>query len=404
MSTLPSPDKIYSAVRVSDGPLMARAATLPISAPPVRRTAAAPDATIASRLASRENHLDFLRLFAALLVIVSHYFALRDGDNRREPYERLSGYCNFGKVAVYSLFFISGLLAARSFLGRPNAARYLWNRARRVFPALWAAVGFCILIVGPLLTTLPLRTYFTHPATLHFAGNAALVPNHYDLPGVFTQYDHGDPRAAVNGSLWSIPCGMLMFFAIAGLGTLRVLGRKPLIIAVTVATFLAWLAYHLGLITSTPLLRHRIWIEFLPHLGFFFFAGVLAFLYRDRIRPDVRIFLLCLLAIGVTWRATWPGTGRIGYVVFTLALPYVLLYLSFARWPLVSRALQNVNRPGDFSYGVYVFGYPVQQLLMGLYGPRLPAIAHILLACMASILLAALSWRLIERPILRRDP
>jgi peptidoglycan/LPS O-acetylase OafA/YrhL len=382
---------------------MARAATLPISAPPLLHPAAA-DTTLGSRLATRANQLDFLRLFAALLVIFSHYFALRDGDNAREPYEHLSGYCNFGKLAVYSLFFISGLLAARSFLGRPNPAPYLWNRARRIFPALWAAVAFCILVVGPVLTTMPLRAYFTHPATLQFAGNAALVPNHYDLPGVFAQYPHGDPRAAVNGSLWSIPCGMLMFFAVAALGTLRLLGRKPLIIAITAAMLLGWLAYQLGLITSPALLRHKIWIEFLPHLGFFFFTGVLAYLYRDRIRPDVRLFLLCLLALAVTWRATWPGAGRIGYIVFTLTLPYLLIYLSFAQWPLLSRAFQSISRLGDYSYGVYLYGYPVQQLLIGLYGPRLSPLAHILLASVGSLVLAALSWHLIERPILRRNP
>jgi peptidoglycan/LPS O-acetylase OafA/YrhL len=383
--------------------VMARAISVSLPAPPLREKAveAADATTLASRLDSRTNQLDFLRLSAALLVIVSHYYALRDGDNRREPYERVSGYCNFGKLAVYSLFFISGLLAARSFLTRPNTGRYLWNRARRVFPALMGSVAFCILLVGPLLTTLPLRAYLIHPATLQFAGNAALVPNHYDLPGVFAQYPHGDPRAAVNGSLWSVPCGMLMFFAIAGMGTLRLLGRKPLIAAVTLAMLLAWLAYDFGLITSAALQRHKIWVEFLPHLGFFFFAGVLVYLYRNRIRPDGRLFLLCLLAIAGTWRAIWPGAGPAGYVVFTVCLPYVLLYLSFARWPLLSPALQRINRLGDFSYGVYLFGYPVQQLLMGLYGPRLSAAGHIVLACLGSLLLAALSWHVIERPILR---
>jgi peptidoglycan/LPS O-acetylase OafA/YrhL len=410
MSPLPSSDKTNSAIAATaalapegTAVVMARAISVSRAAPPLREKAVAADdpATLASRLASRANQLDFLRLWAALLVIVSHYYALRDGDNRREPYERLSGYCNLGKLAVYSFFFISGLLAARSFLTRPDPGRYLWNRARRIFPALGASVAFCILLVGPLLTTLPLRTYLTHPATLQFAGNAALLPNHYDLPGVFAQYPHGDPRAAVNGSLWSVPCGMLMFFAIAALGTLRLLGRKPLVAAITLAMLLAWLTYHFGLITAAALQRHKIWVEFLPHLGFFFFAGVLAYLYRDRIRPDGRLCLLCLLAIAATWRTTWPGGGRGGYVVFTLCLPYVLLYLSFARWPLLSPALQRINCLGDFSYGVYLFGYPVQQLLMGLYGPRLSAAGHILLACLASLVLAALSWHLIERPILR---
>jgi peptidoglycan/LPS O-acetylase OafA/YrhL len=411
MSALSQSDKKIAEVVAAAGSVAApAAANLPMAraislsaattaAPAAARAKSHPArAGIEARLASRRNQLDLLRLLAPLLVIFSHYYALRDGDNSAEPYQRVSGYCNFGKVGVYTLFFISGLLAARSFIGRPNPIAYLWGRVRRVFPALWVCVALSVLVAGPLLTNLSLRDYFASHETWQFAGNAVLLPNHYDLPGVFARYTHGDPRAAMNGSLWSVPCGMLMFLAVAVLGTPRLLGRKTVVGLLTAALFVAWLAYQYGYVAATPgtlLYRHRIWVEFLPHLGFFFFAGVLVYLCRDQLVPDARVMLAALAAIVATWQVAWPG-NRVGYAVFTLCWPLVIASLAFARVPVAGRGLRSVNRFGDLSYGAYLYGYPVQQLLMA-RAPGLSAGMHTLAACAGALLLAAGSWWVIER-------
>jgi peptidoglycan/LPS O-acetylase OafA/YrhL len=366
-------------------------------APVVRKHRMAAGA-IGPRIASRDNHLDLLRLVAVFTFIASHYFALRDGDNIREPFLRLTGYSNLGKPALYALFSISGLLGAHSLLASPSTLRYLWNRALRILPALWACVAFCALVVGLAMTHVPLRQYLTSRQTLHFLGNAVLIPNHYELPGVFTQYAYGDPRAAINGSLWSVPVGALMFLALSALCLLRLLKRKPVIWFATLACLLAWLAYEFGYVAQVPgtlLFRHRIWVEFVPHLGFFFFAGALAYLYRDRIVPHVLVFLACLLAIGLTLHA------RMGYTVLTLCLPYLVLYAAFARIPLLGAPLRSINRFGDFAYGVFLYGWPVQQLLIACVGHRLPPAVHIALAGLGALVLAILSWHLIERPLRR---
>src|SRR5258708_4327934 len=101
-------------------------------------------ATIGSRLASRENNFDFIRLAAAFPVIVSHSWPIRSGSVEFEPYRRLSGYCNLGEVSIAIFFVISGLLVARSFLSDPNPWRYLSKRCLRILPGLIVCVAFCV--------------------------------------------------------------------------------------------------------------------------------------------------------------------------------------------------------------------------------------------------------------------
>src|SRR5712691_11730930 len=81
--------------------------------------------TIGSRLTTRQNNFDFIRLVAALAVIVSHSWPIRDGHSNGEPYFRLSHYCSLGELSVATFFVISGLLVARSYLTDPSPGAFL---------------------------------------------------------------------------------------------------------------------------------------------------------------------------------------------------------------------------------------------------------------------------------------
>lgn len=388
-------------------PAVAAAAAIAVGGAGAGATAEAtrPLPTIGSRLASRENNFDFIRLVAAFAVILSHSWPIRDGSLEHEPYRRLSGYCNLGEVSIAIFFVISGMLVARSYLSDPNPWRYLAKRSLRIFPGLIVCVAVCVLVVGPLFTELPLREYFTSRWTLKFSRNAILVPNYFGLPGVFSQFAQSDPRSAVNGSLWSLPVEFLMYLGVLALGVVGLLRRRWCVILVASGLLLHWMFIERAVFApdgweqvhpraAAFIEKYRVWLENLPQLGFLFFSGTLMLLYKDRVVLDWRLFLASLLLIAAGWKTPH------GYFMFCLGLPYVVMYLAFARAGKLAPILQSVTKRGDFSYGVYLYGYPVQQMLMRRFGEHLPFPVFIGLACCGTLVLAFLSWHLVERPFL----
>lgn len=370
--------------------------------------------TLGQRLASRENNFDFLRLAAAFAVILSHSYPIRDGNVDCEPYHRLSGFCTLGEVAVAVFFIISGLLVARSFLSDPRPLAYLKKRCLRIFPALVVCVAFCMLVVGPLFTTKSLGDYFRDPDTLKFARNAVLYPNHYYLGGVWEQF--ADARGDVNGSLWTLPFEFFMYLAILVLGVTGQLKKRSTLLLVAAALLFEWVVVErIGFEKGTCLHKYRVWFESLPQLGFLFFGGTLLLMCKDSVVLDWRIFVACLLVVASGWDTpfNWllkaighpelinpaPSSFWInrGYFLQSLCLPYMVMYLAFLRVPF----LQSTAKWGDFSYGVYLYAYPVQQMLYRTWGDRMPFAAFIALACLGTLVLAVLSWHLVEKPFLK---
>jgi peptidoglycan/LPS O-acetylase OafA/YrhL len=377
--------------------------------------------TIGARLGSRTNNFDALRLVAAFLVIFSHSYPIRDGTRDAEPYWRLSGYCSFGEIAVAVFFVISGMLVARSYLADPDAKSYLRKRLLRIMPGLVACVAACVLVIGPIFTELRLGEYFTHRVTWGFARNAILVPNRFDLPGVFgsdgTIASAWDPQNATNGSLWSLPLEFIMYLGVLGLGVSGLLRRKSCLLLVASAMLFEWLIVErIGFEPGTCLAKYRVWFESLPQLGFLFFGGTLMLLFKDSIVLDWRWFIACLVIIAIGWQAPFewvmrgighpeligkgPRTPH-GYFLLSLCLPYVVMYLAFMPVGFLRPLVQSLTKWGDFSYGVYLYGYPVQQMLMRVSGGKLPLPAFIGLSCLGALVLAALSWHLVEKPFLK---
>lgn len=374
--------------------------------------------TIGARLSSRENNFDALRLLAAFAVIFSHAYPIRDGAREMEPYWRLSGYCTFGEIAVAIFFVVSGLLVARSFVSDPNAWSFLRKRLLRILPGLVVCVAFCIFIVGPLFTTGSMRAYFHDPDLLRFARNALLLPARFDLPGVFEQYTLADPRSAVNGSLWSLPLEFFMYLGVLALGLTGLLKRKGCLVLLAGALVVQWLIIErIGFAPGTMLYRNRVWFEQLPHLGFLFFGGTLMLLFKDSIVLDWRWFAACIAVIALSWQSTFEGALKLighpelirhvmtqpphGYFIFSVCLPYLVMYLAFLRIPFLKPVLQSFTKWGDFSYGVYLYGFPVEQMLFRTWGDKLPFPVFIGLACVGTLFLAVLSWHLVEKPFLK---
>ena len=346
--------------------------------------------TLRARLDGRCNNFDFIRLAAAVLVILDHCCLLhrpRATATYVEPFRMLTGHDTSGAMAVRVFFIISGLLVARSFLSDPRPGPYLRKRCLRILPGLVACVLLTVLVMGPLMTKLPLREYFANAETWGYLRNALLWPNlAFYLPGVFAE----NPSDVVNGSIWSLPLEFMMYIAVLGLGVIGLLRRKYVMLALVVGAFLFQ-----TFVPHEPIQRIRggFWLVLLVDNSYFFFAGTLMLLFKDVVRLDGRIALAALVATILSFHT------RLAFPVYALALPYLIMYAAFVRVP----GLDGAARYGDFSYGVYLYGFLIQQVLMSL-APGVSFATFFFASAAGALVAGALSWHLIEKRFLRKKP
>ncbi|MBW8455726.1 MAG: acyltransferase [Pseudomonas sp.] len=331
-----------------------------------------------STMAHRDNNFDFLRFFAASMVVVGHSFWL-SGRGASEPLRLFSGSYDSADIAVHVFFVMSGFLIAASWLNSHSVLDFAAKRALRIFPALIVSVLFAVLLVGPLATEWSLGEYIAAPGTLNYLANVLLVTE-FRLPGVFESNPFPN---TVNGSLWTLPYEVLMYATVMTLGLLRVFGRSAALVGLALM-----MAVHFYLMPAYDMQADL--VRKVTRLGMFFYAGVAFYLYRERI---VWSWKLAALLVGVN-----VISARSDYwqLVHVLTLPYLTLYLAQLRIP----RLAGFGKAGDFSYGLYIFSFPIQQLIMHWTDGRLPLIPFMLLAFAASFIAAALSWHLIESPAL----
>jgi peptidoglycan/LPS O-acetylase OafA/YrhL len=339
--------------------------------------------TIATLARGRDNNFNLVRAIAAVLVIYTHAFGAT-GQGADEPLVQLSGK-SFGSLAVDVFFVVSGFLIAKSWDRSRSLAEFTVARVLRIYPALWVCVALCVLGIGAAFTTLPLPTYLGADATLQFVlRNLTILPfgTLGELPGVFD----GHPEPTINLPLWTLPFELKMYVLLAALGVLRLLGRPwPVALLVLAAgTFFVQQTWS-GTPESSALLHAR--------FVFFFYAGSLAYLWRDRVRIDAAIALGCLLVVTAAMVAPWPAARQ---PVLALVTPYLSLYAAL----VPSRTMRAYNRVGDYSYGLYIYGFPVQQSFVALSGGAagfaMSPAENLWYSLPVALLLAMLSWHLVE--------
>ncbi len=335
--------------------------------------------TIADAMARPANGFAAVRLALALAVVVSHAFSVTTGRVEAEPLHAWTGY-TLGEHAVNGFFAISGFLVTMSFVRR-GPRDYAAARALRIVPGLVAAVLVVALAIGPAMTTSCLRDYLTDPELRVFlVRTLTTLKSTAPLPGLFRD----NPLHFSMGTVWTLKYEVLCYVAVLLAGAVGLLrGRAPSLV-VAAGLFGALLATNLLLpnasLGTTTTLR----------LAFIFAAGAAFHQWRDAVR--------------LSWLAAAALAGLAALAARTPAYP-ALLYGATAYGVLVISLSQPLARPvfdlrQDLSYGVYLYGWPIQQVLRALDpGAGSPVLLAVSLPL--SLGVAALSWRLVERPALR---
>jgi len=337
--------------------------------------------TVQDHVGGKNNNLNLIRMIAALAVVFSHSFAISSGTPTAEPGRESLGM-TLGDIAVDIFFITSGFLVTKSLLSRADIIDFVWGRALRVVPGLLVMLVLTVLGLGAWLTRAPLQDYLSDPQTwFYLFKNTGLIAGaEFDLPGLF----EGNPlQAIVNGSLWTLPfeVGMYGALALLWLAVLwlrldsRHFQRAILLFAVGAALFKLFAHYFFA--SESHLLR----------LFQMFFLGGAFYVLRAYIPLSRTLFAaaVALLAVATPDRDSF-------FLVYNLVLGYVLLYLAF----VPAGRIRAFNEVGDYSYGLYIYSFPVQQTLAAVI-PGIEAWTMVILSIGITLPLAVVSWYLVER-------
>ncbi len=311
----------------------------------------------------------------------SHAFLIAEGSQRHEPLILLTrNQSILGLCGVFVFFAVSGFLVTQSFEQTGDPLRFLAKRALRIFPGLFVALLLSAFVLAPIVSTLEPGAYFSRAAPYEYVlGNTLLSQRVHELPGV--RFVANPAGFEINGSMWTLRWEFTMYLMVLALGALRLL---------CLPVMLGLLALGIACLQFAALERLGGWGWLLG----FFAAGMVLYRLRATRIFDGRVAVIALagLILSVPLRQFIP--------LFPLFGCYLALWLALnRRFPVIPAA-----RLGDLSYGLYIYGWPVEAAAIWLLGGRAAWWQVFLLALPATAVLAFLSWHLVERPALSFKP
>ena len=332
------------------------------------------------------NNLDAIRLAFAILVILTHAWPTGKGEILQEPMMQLTRLqVGFGGIAVGGFFIISGFLITNSFLRSRSLWTYLKKRVARIYPGFIVCMIVCATIVVPLS-----HAHFTHQGVLrNVAGFLAttFALREFGYTGAFpSSHIH-----YINGSMWTVSNEFYCYLLVPVLGLVGALRKRVVLLGMFVMStalveVLPVLAQTTHLGTGLGHFRDSIPGHF--QLLNMFLAGMAFFVYREKIphKTSLALVSLCMLVIASRIPHTW-------YATFGVAGSYLIFWIGFH--PRIR--FNHAARHGDFSYGVYLYAFPIQMLLTQAFGGDLNPWLNFLMATPLSVLAAVASWHGVEK-------
>ncbi len=333
--------------------------------------------TLAAAMAQGYDNFSLLRLLAAALVIFGHSWSLAKNPTGATDWIGQQTLVFSGQVALNIFFWVSGFLITMSYVRRPQFMPFIFARLLRIFPALIVCVVLTALVIGSVYTTLPLSEYLQRADVWSYIHRCIFLNNmQWFLPGVFAGNNH---PGVVNGSLWTLYGELQMYMFVVLLGSFGLL---------TNTTRFGWaLASLIFIALFVPAIELVQPADILGLCAFFAFG---AFCYMHRAAIPVSGYIVIVLAF-----LTLCLRGQSGYfLMFSALTAYAALWFSYGP------RLPSLEKYGDYSYGLYLYGFPVQQVVAFLR-PEWAPLQLLLLSLPLTLVLAIASWHLVEKPMLR---
>jgi peptidoglycan/LPS O-acetylase OafA/YrhL len=345
-----------------------------------------PQSTLAAT--THVNNFDFLRLVFATFVLITHSYSLAGVPENDILWQLTDGQAGLSYMGLSGFFVISGYLITKSMIRNRDLVDYFFRRFLRLFPGLLCVLAITV-VIGYFVSGKPLGAYLSHFTVRDYLIFNSILFTQYGIDGVFTTL----PVKMVNGSLWSIPYEFLCYIILSSLFVFR--KNQKAMRALLVGGFVIGLSVLFFLyeevkqVPALPFFGYRLEI-LLPYLMFFIGGGVWALFTtpKDKVKVALVITSTVALTLSLSFQGVFP------YLKFLL-LP--LLLIPFGE--LKFRAISWVRNYGDFSYGIYLWGFLVQQLLMHFLQPDY--LSLMVLSIPLTYVAGALSWHLVEKRALR---
>jgi peptidoglycan/LPS O-acetylase OafA/YrhL len=340
---------------------------------------------------SRHNNFDFLRFVLASFVIITHSYPLTGNKEHDILYKLTDGQTLLSYIAVRGFFSISGYLIFQSLMRSSSIKDYLWKRALRIFPALLAAL--CLSVILGYFAYSGFSSYWLNTSTWSYIPKNLFFyfSNQSTIDGVFVDNRY---RPAINGSLWTIPYEFTCYLLLIPFYFLK---TKPKILFTCLVTgtfiFFIMAAFfpnrggHYDFVAWILNLGHNL----LQHLFFFFLAGsFLAYIQISKLKSKNIVLIAIFILLIISFK-----TNTFIYANYLL-IPMLTVLFGISSWYGINKIGESM---GDVSYGLYIYAFPIQQMIEFYFKPTPSIMMGISFPLI--FITALLSWHFLEKPILK---
>jgi peptidoglycan/LPS O-acetylase OafA/YrhL len=326
----------------------------------------------------RLRNFDTIRLTAAASVIFSHAFLISDGHDKNEPFVRMTGNI-IGIHAVFVFLIVSGFLVTQSLKASSSPRSFAWKRFLRIYPALAACAFVSAFIIAPFFSDLSVSGYLSSTHGAKYLTKVLLLYDAQEIPTVQFYEKELHLGHLANGSLWTIACEIYCYLILFFLAALDLIGIPIMLIGLIGAAL-----FGLSLTIELPI--GNIVINLLYCLPSFC-MGVAMYFVHARFGMSRAIAFGCLAGLLLV-----APTGQL-MVVFPILAAYPVIYLGLSE----SISVGNVTKFGDLSYGTYLYGWPVEQIVQSVVGTSLSPWGLFVVSLPIAIACGWLSWHLVEK-------
>lgn len=320
-----------------------------------------------SKQISKSDNIDFVKYIAAIMVIIEHSFVIAS-KNPNVIFSFLHNHIVFGGIGVAIFFFLSGFLVTRSMIAKKNAKNYFKVRVHKIIPPLLVVIPVTAFVLGPCVTTLPIKEYFSTSGTYKYLLNIVLIRQHF-LPGVFE--DNPYP-GAVNGSLWTLLFEFLCYIATYVAYKLKLLKKGSILISVPMV-----IAGVIILFTTAS--RFGIAYSYLGSIVracLCYYVGMIMYFYYEYwINYKMLTVSVILTVIGLMTHSI--------YIFLIFIIPILLLNVG---WGIPVTVNPKLAKLGKYSYGIYLVAFPIQQLLVYIWEDMNPVVNSIFTIVLSTVL------------------